>query len=321
MPDDSTIEFAERIRQRFPEGLTGVYAPGGTRTAYLTDQKREADKPGHIDDFIKYAEYGLDRLFEQIGDFFDLGGQNFIVNVYSHHSLYERGDDYAKKSAGICTQIIADSYLEFYHKYDADPYMAGIDTLLHLPQDHFAHQMALELDRFQKAWAYKEGRRKVIWEVAPIPLYLMWRAPQVMGEQASAELDAALQSTTDLRIVHDLMYKYYSKALYGTDIPVPHFYLGTNRNGDLKLRALLPFSLLAGGPFRLYYTPYPSFAMTRESLQTLLEDLAWGKGLRSSKTDYSGLVTAELLQAEYDRVQALAADPTSIVGLVRHAGS
>jgi hypothetical protein len=318
---DSTTEFAERIRERFPEGLTGIYAAGGTRTTYMLDHQAEASQPGTIDDFTKYAHYGFDKLFEQMGDFFDLGGQNLIVNIFSHHSLYERGDDYAEKSARLCTEIAADRYAEFYDKYDVDPYVAGIDTLLHLPEDHYAHQMAEELDRFQKAWAYKEGRRKVIWEVAPIPLFLMWRAPQVMGEQATAELEAALQSTTDLRLVQDLMYKYYSKALYGTDVPVPHFYLGTNRNGDLKLRALLPFSLLAGGPFRLYYTPYPSFAMTRESLQVLLEDLAWGKGLRSSKTDYSGLVTAELLQAEYNRVQALAADPTSIVGLVRHAGS
>jgi hypothetical protein len=195
--------------------------------------------------------------------------------------------------------------------------MAGIDTLLQLPQDHYGYQMAAELDRFQKGWTYREGRRKVIWEVAPIPLFSIWRAPQVLGEQAAAELDAALAATTDLQTIHDLLYKYYARAVYGTEIPVPHFYLGTNRNGDLKLRALLPIALLAGGPFRLYYTPYPSLAMTRESLQALLEDLAWGKPLRSTKADYSGQVTAELLQAEYERVQELAADPTSIVGFVR----
>jgi hypothetical protein len=312
--------FADRIRERFPEGLTGIYAAGGTRTAYILNHQEEATKLGAIDDFVQYARYGFDQMFEQMGDFFDLGGQNLVVVLYSYRSFYERGSEYAEKSAWLCAQVADERYAGFYRKYDADPYVAGIDTLLQLPEDHYGHRMAAELDAFQKGSAYRDGRRKIIWEVAPIPLFSIWRAPQVMGEQATAELDAALAATTDLQTIHDLLYKYYARAVYGTEIPVPHFYLGTNRNGDLKLRALLPIALLAGGPFRLYYTPYPSFAMTRESLQAMLEDLAWGKPLRSTKTDYSGQVTAELLQAEYERVQQLAADPTSIVGLVRSAG-
>src|SRR5690606_25401096 len=82
-------------------------------------------------------------------------------------------------------------------------------------------------------------------------------------------------------------------------------------------RALLPIALLAGGPFRLYYTPYPSLNMTREAFQAMLEDLAFGKPLRSTKLDYSGQLTPELLQSEYQRGQELSADPRSTLGLVR----
>ena len=310
--------FASRIRERYPEGLTGVLAAGGTRTTYLLEQHQGKENPGLIEDFTVYANYGLDRLFDQMGMFFDLGGQNLISVLYSYRSFYERGGEYAEKSAELCLRVIDETRLGFYKQYDIDPYFAGIDTMLHLPEGHLAHKIGAEFAQFQQNWVYQEGRRKLIWEVAPIPLFSIWRAHEVMGTKAQSELETALNQCDDLQTMHDLLYRYYARAIYGTDIPVPHFYLGTNRNGDLKLRALLPIALLAGGPFRLYYTPYPSLSMTIETFRAILEDLAFGKPLRSTKTDYSGQITSEVLEAEYQRVQALRADPFSTVGLVRH---
>lgn len=313
--------FAERIRARFPEGLTGVFAVGGTRTSYLLTKGRDAETPGKIDDFAAYANYGYERLYELLSAFLEFGGQNMIVAMFSYQGFYERGDAYAEQSARMCLRTIEDDHLAFYRAHDIDPYFAGIDTLLHLPEDHYARRMAEQFAQFQREWPYQEGRRKLIWEVAPIPLFSFLNVPNVMGQEAHAELQARLNQSTDLREMHALLYEYYARAVYGTDLPVPHFYLGTNRNGDMKLRAVLPIALLCGDPFRLYYTPYPSLFVTRETLQAILEDLAFGKRLRSEKVDYQGKVTRELLQAEYERVIALSADPASTFGLVRGVGT
>jgi hypothetical protein len=98
---------------------------------------------------------------------------------------------------------------------------------------------------------------------------------------------------------------------------MPHFYLGSNRNGEMKLHAMLPIALLCGGDFRVFYTPYPTLFMTRETWQVMLEDLAFGKAKRSKKLDYSGQWTPEQAEAEYQRIQALRADPQSTLGLIR----
>ena len=204
-----------------------------------------------------------------------------------------------------------------YEKEQIDPYFAGIDTLLHLPEDRYEHQIGAQFAEFGQKWAYQEGRRKIIWEVTPIPLFSLWRAPQVMGADAQAELDANLAQCTDLQTMNEMLYRYYARAVYGTDIPSPHFYLGANRNGDLKLRSFLPIALLGGGKFRMYYTPYPSLFMKRESFQAIIEDVASSKRLHSTKVDYSGQLPAELVEAEYQRVVELRDDPASTVGLSR----
>src|SRR5262249_465945 len=123
----------------------------------------------------------------------------------------------------------------------------------------------------------------------------------------------------NLQAMHDLLYAYYSRAVYGTDLPIPHFYLGNNRNGDLKLRSMLPIALLCGDPCRLYFTPYPSLFMNQETMHPILEELAFGKRVRSTKLDYSGQVTAEELQIERVRIEELVNNPESTLGLVRQS--
>lgn len=118
--------------------------------------------------------------------------------------------------------------------------------------------------------------------------------------------------------MYQLLYKTYSSAAYGTDLPVPHFYLGTNRNGDIKLRSLIPISLLCGGNFRLFFTPYPSLFITKDTLKTILEDLAFpNAALRSFKTDYKDQYSPEMVESEYQRVMQLSNDPNSTIGLTR----
>jgi hypothetical protein len=309
--------FADRIRARFPEGLTGVFAVGGTRTGFILEKNRNNTDPGAISDFSLYARYSLDQYFRIIKDFIVLGGQHMVINLSDHRLFAVRGEAYARALSEFCLWLTNDESVEFYRQNHISPYFLGIDALRHLPEDHFAHQSAAVLVAFQQNWKTEEGDHKVIWEIGIIPLFSFWRAHEVMGAQAQAELQAQLEQATDLQTIHDLTYKYYARSAYGTDLPSPHFYIGTNRNGDLKLRALLPIALLCNDPFRLYFTPYPSLFMTKETLKAILEDLAFGKPLRSTKIDYSGQVTSELLEEEYARVQELSSDPFSTLGLVR----
>ena len=309
--------FAARIRERYPEGLTGILAVGATRTTYILDHNRQGTDPGHIHDFATYADYAIERLMGLIAMFFDLGGQNVIVPMFSYQGFYERGEEYGSLAAKACLNLISDGILTFYREHQIDPYFAGIDTLLNLPADQLAHQIGARLEAANKRWPYQAGRHKLIWEVAPIPLFSFWRAEAVMGQEAHAALQKELSAATDLRVMHDLLHRYYARAIYGTDIPMPHFYLGTNRNGDLKLRAMLPIALTCGDPMRLFYTPYPPLYITQETFQAILEDLAFGKRLHSTTTDYSGSYTPELAEAEYQRILELSTDPTSTVGLLR----
>jgi hypothetical protein len=309
--------FAERIRQRFPEGLTGVLVVGGTRTTYVLERNRHQGDPGHIEDFQDYAYFLVSRYFELISMYYDLGGQNLIIPAFSYQGFADRGPEYARQAMQACLLMASGQFQAFYREQGIDPYFVGIDTLLHLPPDDEKHQLGAQFKAFHAQWDYQPGRRKLIWEIAPIPLFSFWQAHMIMGEAARSSLDTGLKNTDDLQAMHDQLYSYYARAAYGTDIPMPHFYLGSNRNGDLKLHAMLPISLLCGGAFRMYYTPYPTLFMTRETLQTILEDLAFGKPLRSTRTDYGGQLTPELAEAEYQRILELRADPAATVGLTR----
>ena len=316
MSEDSA--FADRIRQRYPEGLTGLFPLGGTRTTYILEKSRNDPDPGRIETMESYADYGFDLMYDFITSFLELGGQNIIFTPLSYQLFTtERGTEYARTMADLTSRLLEGPWLDFCQRMNIDQYFVGIDTLLNVPDQDFTYDLARKLDQFNRDWSYQAGRRKLIWEIASIPLFSFWRAPEVMGEEAAAKLKAALDDCHDLQTMHDVLYKYYSTAVYGTDVPMPHFYLGSNRNGDLKLRSLLPIALLCGGPFRLFYTPYPSLFTTRETMKVILEDLAFGKPLSSKKLDYGGQVTSELMQSEYQRVQELSADPYSTLGLVR----
>lgn len=317
MQDDR--QFADQIRAHYPEGLTGIIAVGGTRTTFILDQASSGENDsGAIRDAEAYVRHSAARYFDLIRAFFDFGGQNLVLPLLSFQSFYERGEEYTKRFFGYMRWLTDEPFVDFYRAVDADPYFDGIDTLLHLPPEQPAHQMGRMIADFTQSWDYQPHRRKLIWEMAPIPLFSFWKAQFTMPAEAQAELAEAINRSTDLREIYPLLYRYYARAAYGTEIPIPHFYLGSNRNGTLKLRAMMPISMVTGGNFRMFFTPYPTLFTTRETLKLILEDLTFGKPLRALKADYSGQYTSELLESEKKRVDELRADPFSTSGLTRH---
>jgi hypothetical protein len=142
-----------------------------------------------------------------------------------------------------------------------------------------------------------------------------------MREDERVQLRQALAEAPDFEGHHRLLYQHFSRHIYGMDVPMPHFYLGTNKSGDLKWRSPMPIALTGGDssrqPIRMYYTPYPTLMMTRETLQEIISDLAFGSRFASVKTDYSGQYTPELAERQYERFLQLSADPETTVGLSR----
>src|SRR5579859_4351158 len=133
-------DFSKRIREHYPEGLTGIFAVGGTRTTYILEQNRHKDDPGHIDDFAAQGAYLQKRYGDLIKAFFDLGGQTMIITASSYRGMYERGQEYAGAAAQELLRLANEGFQEFYRQHDIDPYYVGVDTLLQLPPDTLQHR-------------------------------------------------------------------------------------------------------------------------------------------------------------------------------------
>lgn len=313
--------FAKSIRERYPEGLTGVFAIGGTRTTYILEHNRQQlEDPGKIQDFAAHGEYLLNRYLQFADMFYSLGGQHMIITAFSFRGFYNRGEEYGLLVTEEMRRFISDTAQTYYREHEVDPYFVGIDTLL-LLDDTPMQALGRDLMEFQQSWRYEEGRRKLLWEVTSIPLYTFWHMFQTMSSDDRAALDAEIASKDNLEDVNRLLYRQYSRFAYGTDVPMPHFYLGTNKSGDLKWRSPMPLALSGGDYLRMFYTPYPTLFMTRESMRAMLEELAFKDRFYSAKTDYSGQYSTELIQAEYDRVNALSADPGTMLGFARKVGA
>src|SRR5258708_6342407 len=158
----TTSEFAARIRERFPEGLTGIFAIGGTRTFYILEQQRLTANPGEMN-FSDYGEYVEGRYRDFIKNFMDLGGQNAIITALSYLAFVTpgtRGPEYGPLAAKETMRLAGESFQAFYKEYNIDPYFVGIDTLLNLPTIPEARHLAEHLVEFQRNWNYREGARK-----------------------------------------------------------------------------------------------------------------------------------------------------------------
>jgi hypothetical protein len=311
-------DFAARIHERYPEGLTGVFAIGGTRTTYILDQNRDKEDPGKIDDFAAHGEYLLQRYLGFAEMFYRLGGQNMIITAFSFRGFYNRGKEYAHYLTAELLRLASPAAVEGYKRIGIDPYFVGIDSLLLMPEASPIHQMAQQLKDFRANWDYQEGRYKLIWEIASIPLLSFWQSDFVLSANDHQALYADMRADNeDLEAVYRHLYRHYSREVYGTEVPMPHFYLGTNKSGDLKWRSPMPLALSGGDYLRMFFTPYPTLFITPEMMQTILDDLAFGKRFFSDKTDYKGKYSRELAQAEYERVMQLREDPNAILGLSR----
>lgn len=315
----SVEEFAARVRARYPEGLTGVFSLGGTRITYILSQQRGSPDPGRIDSFSEYAAHLLERHQDVMVNFFELGGQNIIIPPLSIHNFSQRGAEYRDQAAKSVDLLFSGDFVAFYERYEVDPYFTGIDALLHMRHVPTLYQLGERLAAFQRDWQYREGRRRVVWEIGTVPLFSLMRLNASMSEQDRAQLEQQLISCENMEQIYEVLYKYYARALYGADIPQPHLYIGSSRNGDFKLRMQTPLTLDNGGRMRLFYTPYPNTFLTLEGMRTIIENLEVETVLRSGayEYDYSGKLTPELVEAEYQRVEALRADPSAILGLRR----
>jgi len=311
----SDYEFTHKIRDHFNGELTGAITVSGTRTTYILEQSQSDQDPGAIKSFQEYADFLIPEYHRLIEMFFSLGVQNLIIPLYPYQVFYARGQEYAQLAMETTKFIIEDVFVAFYKKLNIDPYFAGLDSLEQFPPDHIAHELYQRINEFQNQWDYKSGHYKLIWEIAPIPLFSYQNHSHT---DTSQKLSEAISSTNDLREIYDQLYKYYSKAIYGVELPMPHFYIGSNRNGELKLRSMYPISMLAGDPFRLFYLPYPTLYLKENVLKAILNDLAFGESLRALKKDYSGQLTPEIVRAERQRILELSNDPDAVLGLTRH---
>lgn len=310
-------EFAARIAERFPEGLCGVFAVGATRRTYIMEQNRAASDPGFIGDFAVQTAFLFDRYMGLISLYFGLGGQYMIIPGLSYRSLFERGEEYARVIIPEAFNLIGEKWIDFYHRENIDPYFAGLEAMLLLPSGTAPHEAALALRKFQETWPYQEGKRKLIWEIASLPLLAVLQSFTGLAASEIEEFEKPLNSGTELDNLSRNLYRRLSRSVYGTDVPMPHFYLGTCMSGDLKPRAPLIFSLTGGDYLRMFYTPYPTLYISEDGLREILEDLAFRERFHSEGTDYRGKYSAELVEREYQRVLALAEDVNSTLGLAR----
>ena len=282
------------------------------------ENNRKGPNPGTISSLDDYASTLLRGYFDFSRMFFNLGGQNMVITALGFESFFQRGEAYAQFIALSTRSLVNKQAADYYHALDADPYFIGVDTLLLLPTSHPAYELGASLVQFMSDWKYDNSRRKMVWEIASIPLLTLWRARD--HELSSNDELSALpvNQPADLVEVQKTYYEFFARFAYGALIPRAHFYLGTNRNGDLKLRTVLPAGFIGGSDCRLYFTPYPSLMMTQGAMQVMLEDLAFGEQkLRSRQMDYKDRYTPELAEAEYQRFRSLADDPSSILGLSR----
>lgn len=317
MTDTTTDKaFRERIRERFPEGLTGIIAVGGTRTGYILQEQRAADNPGKMD-AEAYRQYSKEQYFRLIRSFFALGGQNIIVPILAQQMFTDRGPQYAAFAARSTLDLVDEESRAYYHAEEIDPYFIGIDTLIHTAEGTPSHQLGVDLQTFQDNWSYAPQRRKILWEVAPIPLFSIWQLHQDAPSPDVQALAERIQETTDLDAIDDMLYAHYARGLFGCEIPRPHFYIASNRDGDIKLRSRLPIALLSGGPFRMFFVPYPSLFMTHETFKAIVEDVAFGQKPREANSaDYAGQYTRDQAQAEYDLYHRLSQDPSTTLGML-----
>jgi hypothetical protein len=311
----STTEFAAQIRERFPEGLTACIIIGGTRTAYILSQQRHLDDPGRIRDFTHYSQTMTQEYIRLATDFYNLGGQNLLINLFGYQAFSARGEAYTAQAIQQTYVLMQEPFLSFYRQQQVDPYFVGVDAMLALPAETAIHQFGLALQQFQSQWPYQPGHRKWLWEIAVVQQYSFWQVRDRLSPHEVQTLDAAIAHPPDFNTLNDPLYEAFCRACYGTVIPTPHFYIGNNRKGTLKLRTIFPAAFANARAMKMYFTPYPTTFLRERELRAIIQDVAFGSSQRTTQQfDYSAQYTASQAQAEYERFVHLRDDLGSIVG-------
>lgn len=288
------MDLKGRIQAQFPEGLTGIFALGGTRTSYATQCQRDSNNPGAISDFDHYVEYGLSKSLEIIEWFFRCGGSYAILEILDIYRVTNNREGYRNAAIDAGYSLIDETRREYYQDHSIDPFFSGIDTLLYVPENHPAHQLARAYTQFQANWQYSDKHKKIIFEIAPIPLYTF-----VQTVKPTIDKDDSLLGLAER------LYKHYAQAAYGIYVPPPSFYVGQSRNGDMKSLAFLPMSLDTTGRMRMYFTQYPSFYLTYDAVQKILYDLV-NTRLRANSYDYRDEMTLEMANEMHERFSKMA---------------
>src|SRR5262245_9627956 len=114
------MSFAERISERYPEGLTGIFAIGGTRTTSILGENRQQADPGKIEDFAAHGAYLQNKYAEFMRMFFELGGKNMIITASSFRGFHERGGEYAELVTKELLRLVNSDFQAFYRENDVD---------------------------------------------------------------------------------------------------------------------------------------------------------------------------------------------------------
>jgi hypothetical protein len=291
------VKASTGINEIFPD-LTAILVIGGTRTAYAL----HTGKP-NIEDFPVFVDWNLREYQRIIRDYQALGGRHLIMPALSWQSFSKRGEKYTQGVISAMRVLITEEMRNFYKELNFRVRFTGIDTLLYLPEDTPEHQLGAELERFNQSW--QTGENYLVWEVAPIPTFSILQS----GIPPEGE---------SLEGLHNGLYRQLANCTYGLDMPIPHLYIGSARNGDLKLRAMLPFALAFGTETRFYFLPYPSIMMNRAALKTILHDLAAGIQDRATgQFDYEDVLNEEAIQQKRIEFESRMADTSQILGLAR----
>lgn len=284
--------------------VTAVISFGGTRTAYILENNRDKQDPGKID-YDDYINYCFNRMKKIIEDYLNAGGHNLVIQVLDIELFSgRRGDRYVELASQYAYELTSDSFQKFYAKYNLDVSFVGIDAIRELNPMHPAKTVGDHLHQFNLNSSYNESRRKLVWNISAIPLFSIYNKSQ---KQLNIPMDNLVQAQQQY-------YQYFSKEIYGFNLPMPDIYIGNNRDGDLPLSTRLPIVIGAQHHLRLFFLPFPSFFITKNHFQLILSDLS-KKDATDNNLDYRNQVTRSQLNNDYEKFKRLAGENT-IFGLL-----
>ncbi|MEO1253648.1 MAG: hypothetical protein AAFY41_02005 [Bacteroidota bacterium] len=276
--------------------VSGIIVVGGTRTAYIIDRQLS---DGKIIDFQDYANYCAEHYQRIITDFISLGGTHVQIPVYGWQA-FQRGDDYINAIAQSVLMLTNSDFDQFYRENNIQPYFSGLELLYQLPHEHPFHETLVHLETYKNNFK-GSGDRAVIWGIMPIPILAITQAQQPDFSALNADE------------IPSFLYEYYSKIVYGVECPLPDFYIGSARTGQIKLRTALHPSIAPGATTKYYWLQYPTIWLNRTTLEIIMIDCQ-KQYMNQSNFDYESQMTPMLLEELTTRFRNVINDTSKIIG-------